>query len=85
MLIAALGYLYVIGILAVAYMANGKVALGVLILLFGGLFPVGMMAWFYSRQRRGKLERLREKAEREAALAADRDIEATGSTERTDA
>jgi len=70
MLIAAIGYLYVIAVLALAYMANGKIALGVFVLVVGGLFPVGMLAWFLSRRRRAKLERLTEKAARTALQAA---------------
>lgn len=52
MLIVIIGYLYVVGIVAIANMVNGKIAWGVLMLLFTGVLPVGMWLWMKSRRLR---------------------------------
>ena len=68
MLVVIIGYLYVIGVLAVVYMANGKLALGTLLLLFGGILPVGLWLWFISRRRRARVAAFGEELARLARL-----------------
>ncbi|MBV8466815.1 MAG: hypothetical protein JO218_12800 [Burkholderiales bacterium] len=75
MLIAAMGYFYVMAILSIIYMVNGMVVLGSLLLVFGAIMPVGLWAWFVSRRRRGRVARYQEELERRALLAAEENAE----------
>jgi hypothetical protein len=69
MLIAAIGYLYVMCTLSVVYMANGKIFIGAFMLLFGGIMPVALWLWLVSRRRRARVAHYREELERKALLA----------------
>ena len=73
MLIAAIGYFYVMAILSIIYMVNGMVVLGSLMMIFGAIMPVGLWAWFVSRHRRARVARYQEELERRTRLAADED------------
>jgi Flp pilus assembly protein TadB len=71
MLIVAIGYVYVVAVLAIAYMVNGKLILGGIVLIFGCLLPMGLWLWLVSRRQRAKVARFEEARAREAALAAE--------------
>lgn len=70
MLIVIIGYLYVVGIVAIANMVNGKAGLGLVMLVFGAILPVWLWLWMLSRSRRAKRRLFEEeRARREAGLS----------------
>jgi hypothetical protein len=60
MLIIAVAYLYVIAMIAVAYIVAGKAAFGIIVLLFCGIMPLWLWFWLVSRRQRTKAAQLRE-------------------------
>jgi extradiol dioxygenase family protein len=71
MLIVAIAYVYVVAILAIAYMVNGKVIMGGILLVFGCVLPMALWLWLVSRRQRAKVARFEEEQARAAANAGE--------------
>ncbi|QNM99067.1 hypothetical protein [Chitinimonas koreensis] len=69
MLIAAIAYLYVIGIVAVVSIAGGHVASGIFTLLFAGVLPTWLALTIVRRKQLNRLAQFRERQAAEAAQA----------------
>lgn len=51
MMIIWMGYLYVVGILAIATLVAGKITLGLIMLVFGVILPAGLALWTFRRKQ----------------------------------